>query len=252
MQIQIFDSYQKLSDHLAERIVGLVKKNPAAVLCLAAGDTPRLAYQLIAEKSRNEKIDFSQCTFIGLDEWVGIPPANEGSCHYFLKTNFFDPLAIASSQIHLFDALTNNLQEACKKMDATITKAGGIDCMVVGIGMNGHIGFNEPGVDFGLMSHVIQLDENTRQVGQKYFSNKTTLEKGITLGLQHLLHAKEAILIANGRKKAEIIQRAIESPVQSSVPASIMQTHPNGWIMIDQEAALLLQNNSNSNVFSKQ
>ena len=244
MQVQIFENYDTLSDQLADRIIALVKKNPASVLCLAAGDTPRLAYQLISKKANTQKIDFTKCTFIGLDEWVGIPPENEGSCHFFLQANLFEPLSIGAAQVHLFDALTPNLEEACRQMDAIITKAGGIDCMVVGIGMNGHIGFNEPGVDFSLRSHVIHLDENTRQVGQKYFAQKTRLEKGITLGLQHLLQSKEAILIANGKKKAEIIRLAIESPVQSSVPASIMQTHPNGWVMIDKEASSLLQKHS--------
>src|SRR5688572_1657869 len=200
MQIQIFENYHSLSDNLSEKILDLVKKNPAAVLCLAAGDTPRLAYQLIAEKAQVRTIDFTRCTFIGLDEWVGIPKENEGSCHFFLKTNLLDPLSIPPSQVHLFDALAPNLDEACKKMDSIIAKTGGIDCMVVGIGMNGHIGFNEPGVDFGLLSHVIRLDENTRTVGQKYFLKTTKLEKGITLGLQHLRLAKEAILIASGKK----------------------------------------------------
>src|SRR5688572_28835984 len=124
MRVQIFENYRTLSDHLAEKILALVKKNPAAVLCLAAGDTPRLTYQLIVEKALAEKIDFSKCTFIGLDEWVGIQPENEGSCHFFLKTNLFDPLAIAPSQVHLFDALTQNPDEECKKMDAMIVKAG--------------------------------------------------------------------------------------------------------------------------------
>ena len=240
MEIQIFDSYHKLSEKLAERIILLIQKKPAAVVCLAAGDTPRLAYELIAKIALAKKIDFSRCTFIALDEWVGIPPENEGSCHFFLKKNLFEPLSIDTSQIHLFDALATDLEQECRKMNAAISNVGGIDCIVVGIGMNGHIGFNEPGVAWDLSSHVTDLDDNTRSVGQKYFSQKTRLDKGITLGLQQLLDAREAILIANGKKKAEIVQSAFESPPQTSVPASIMQVHPNGYIMIDREAASLL------------
>lgn len=241
MQIEIFESYAALSQQLAEKILQLVKSNPEAVLCLAAGDTPRLAYQLLAEKAKAEKMVFSRCTFIGLDEWVGVPPENEGSCHFFLRHNVFEPLSIPSSQVHLFNALSDDLNAACRRMDSIISKAGGIDCMVVGIGMNGHIGFNEPGASFHLTAHVIKLDENTRSVGQKYFSQPTVLDKGITLGLQQLLLSKETILIANGLKKAEILKKAIEGPIDPAVPASIMQNHPNGIIFIDKDAATLLR-----------
>src|SRR5688572_19733676 len=160
MQLKIFDSYTAMSHQLATNIIELVKQNNAAVLCLAAGDTPKLAYELIVEKAGSSRISFNHCTFIGLDEWVGIPPENEGSCHYFLKKNLFDPLNIRPAQVHLFDALSGNLEKECIQMNKVIASAGGIDCMVVGIGMNGHIGFNEPGVPFDLPVHVVNLDEN--------------------------------------------------------------------------------------------
>lgn len=246
MQVKIFDSYTALSQQLATIIIQLVQKNPAAVLCLAAGDTPKLTYELITEKAMTGRIDFSQCTFIGLDEWVGIPPENEGSCHYFLKKYLFDPLKIAPAQVHLFDAMSGNLNEQCMIMNNVIASAGGIDCMVVGIGMNGHIGFNEPGVSFDRSAHVVSLDENTRSVGQKYFHEPTLLHKGITLGLQQLLASRKAILIANGIKKASIIKQAVEGKIDASVPASIMQRHPQGWIMLDQDAASLLSKTNGS------
>jgi glucosamine-6-phosphate isomerase len=247
MHVKVFDSYLALSEFLAIKVLSIVKNNPAAVLCLAAGDTPRLAYQLIGEKAKSENINFSSCIFIGLDEWVGIPPENEGSCHYFLKKYLFDPLNISPANTHLFNALSDNLHHECTQMDAIISKVGGIDCMVVGIGMNGHIGFNEPGVSFDQTVHVIELDESTRLVGQKYFKQPVDLQKGITLGLQQLLSAKEAILMANGRKKAEIIKKAIEETIDPLVPASIMQLHHNGSVLLDKEAASLLSDISETN-----
>ncbi len=247
MQLKIFDSYTAMSHQLATNIIELVKKNNAAVLCLAAGDTPKLAYELIVEKAGSSRISFNHCTFIGLDEWVGIPPENEGSCHYFLKKNLFDPLNIRPAQVHLFDALSGNLEKECIQMNKVIASAGGIDCMVVGIGMNGHIGFNEPGVPFDLPVHVVNLDENTRAVGQKYFNKPTLLQKGITLGLQNLLAAREAILIANGLKKAAIIKQAVEGTIDPAVPASIMQLHANGSVMVDKEAASLLSRTHGNN-----
>lgn len=241
MQVEIFKDHISLSMETAGRIIQLVKNKPGAVLCLAAGDTPRLAYSLLAEKAFATQIDFSACTFIGLDEWIGIPPSNQGSCHYFLQTNLFLPLGIHSSQINLFDALSRDLPAECRKMDDTVRKKGGIDLMLVGVGMNGHIGFNEPGVAVNLYAHVISLDETTQRVGQKYFTESTTLQKGITLGLQHLLDSRNTILIASGTKKAEIIRKALEGPVTTQVPASVMRKHESGLVMLDRDAASQLQ-----------
>lgn len=241
MLLKIFSNYNELSAHAAGEIVDLVKRKPDAVLCLAAGDTPRLTYEMVAKKAGAQKVDFSKVTFIGLDEWVGIPPENEGSCHYFLYKNLFTPLQISATQIHLFNALTDDLAAACKKMDTTILQAGSIDLMLVGIGMNGHIGFNEPGVAFDLYSHVIDLDENTQQVGQKYFREAMPLRKGVTLGLQHFLEADTAILIANGIKKSGVIQKAVHGPLTNELPASIIQKHRNGLVMVDEEAASLIK-----------
>jgi 6-phosphogluconolactonase/glucosamine-6-phosphate isomerase/deaminase len=125
-------------------------------------------------------------------------------------------------------------------MDAVIREKGGIDLMIVGIGMNGHIGFNEPGVSFDNYSHVIDLDETTLTVGQKYFKSKVNLQKGITLGLKHLLESKKVLLLANGKKKAEVIRRTAEENLTNTFPASIMQKHEHGIVMIDAEAASLL------------
>ncbi len=113
--------------------------------------------------------------------------------------------------------------------------------MIVGVGMNGHIGFNEPGVSFDNYSHVINLDETTQSVGQKYFDRPVALKQGITLGLKHLLESKKALMIANGSKKAGIIKKALEEEISNSVPASIIRKHSNGVVMIDEEAASLLK-----------
>lgn len=240
MQVIYCKDYFELSRQASDIIIEVVKQKPDAVLCLAAGDTPKLTYAEVVKKAA--AVDFSRVTFIGLDEWVGVPPGNEGSCHYFLHHNLFDPLTIQAAQIHMFDALSADPGAACKKMDRIIAEKGGIDLMLVGVGMNGHIGFNEPGVSFDLYSHVINLDETTQSVGQKYFSEKTTLPQGITLGLKHFMEAKKAIVIASGEKKAAIIQKTVEGPVTNEVPASIVQRHRNGRVIIDKQAAHLISN----------
>ncbi len=226
-----------MSLHAARHVIDLVRSKPNALLCIAAGDTPKLTCDLIANIGKKEKVDFSRCFFASLDEWVGIPPENEGSCQYFLRNYLFTPLKISDKQFHLFNALATDTQKECADMDAFIKDHGGIDLIIVGVGRNGHIGFNEPGISFEQYSHVVDLDETTQTVGQKYFREETKLTKGITLGLQHLIEAKKAILIANGIKKAEVMREAIEGEINPRMPASIMRKHDDGEIILDEEAA---------------
>jgi glucosamine-6-phosphate isomerase len=240
MQLKIYKDHQSMSDAAADEIVRLIKNKPDAVLCLASGDTPRLTCKLFAEKTQQEKLDLTHITFIGLDEWVSISPDNEGSCRYFFQHELFDKLDLSPGQVHLFDALSSNLGKECSQMDEVIFDKGGIDLMIVGIGMNGHIGFNEPGVPFDTYSHVADLDNTTTSVGQKYFKTAMTLQQGITLGLKHLQEAKKVLLIANGAKKADVIKKTVEGKVTTSFPASIMQKHANGFVMVDEEAAAFL------------
>jgi galactosamine-6-phosphate isomerase len=251
MQTKIYPNYETLSAAVAQIMFDTIKQKSTAVICLASGHTPLLPCQLFVQKANDQHLHISETTFLGLDEWVGVPPESEGSCHYFLYNTVFNPLILQAGQIHVFNAcpgqdgrtMAEDLNAECETMDAVIEHNGGIDLMIVGIGMNGHIGFNEPGVAFNNLSHVIELDKTTIEVGQKYFPAATTLSKGITLGLQHLMNAKQVLLIANGEKKAAIIKKTIEEKVSNQIPATIMQTHSNGIIMIDAASASQLSKN---------
>jgi glucosamine-6-phosphate isomerase len=243
MKLNILPDYQSLSAQVANELIELIRIKPHALFCFASGDTPRLACQMIAQRGIKEKLDFSQCSFVGLDEWLGIPPENEGSCHYFFKTLLIGPLKFSADQYFLFDALSRNPSDECLKMDEHIRSKGGIDLMVVGIGMNGHIGFNEPGVSFENYSHVADLDTTTVTVGQKYFNGPVKLGQGITLGFKHLLESKRVILMANGKKKAGVVAEAVEGEITNKFPASVMQQHPGGEVMIDEEASSKLSLN---------
>lgn len=240
MKLTIEKDYDTMSLRAATQATELVKSKPDAVICIAAGDTPKLTCDLIVQIAKKENIDFSRCYFVSLDEWVGIPPKNEGSCQYFLRNSLFSPLNINEKNIKVFNALADDMKKECASMDDFIKLHGGIDLMIVGVGRNGHIGFNEPGVNFEEYSHVVDLDETTQTVGQKYFREETTLTQGVTLGLQHLMEARKAILIANGSKKAEVMRKAIEEHVTPDMPASIMRRHPNGEVILDKEASSLL------------
>src|SRR5437763_13340894 len=171
MQLKVFANYLSLSYAVADEILELVRINPTAMLCMASGESPKGTCTVTVEKANRDKIDFSQLHFVGLDEWLGIDPTNTGSCCYFFKTFLIDPLSFSPKSVQLFDALSNDPAGECKKMDDYIFHHGPIDLMIVGIGMNGHIGFNEPGISFSLYSHIADLDETTTTVGQKYFDS---------------------------------------------------------------------------------
>jgi galactosamine-6-phosphate isomerase len=238
MEIRVFKNYEELSKRAAHEIASTIQsRRPGSVICLASGHTPQRTCEIFVEDVRNKNVDVSEMHFIGLDEWVGIDPDDPGSCHYFFQNNIIKPLNLQKDNYHLFNVMATNLHSECIKMDNLIAQLGVIDLMVVGIGMNGHIGFNEPGVPFDLTCHIVQLDHTTQEVGQKYFSGKKELKSGITLGLAHVMQARKVLLLANGRGKAAIVSRAVREDVSDQVPASILQTHPNSVILLDEEAA---------------
>jgi glucosamine-6-phosphate deaminase len=154
-----------------------------------------------------------------------------------LKRDFFDHNPIAYDQIVSFDVLAENLELECKRINHLIDSRGGLDVMLVGVGTNGHIGMNEPGTLFDTYAHLGELAEETKSVGQKYFSKPTKLAMGITLGLKHLQEAKLPIVMANGQKKAAIIAKALSIKPTEQLPASIVQKIPQAFVMLDQEAA---------------
>jgi glucosamine-6-phosphate isomerase len=237
MIINVLKDYEEMSKYTANFIINYVKENPQAVLCLAGGDTPKKTYEYLVEDYEQGNVDFSSCTFLGLDEWVGLGKDDEGSCLKFLNETLFNPLRIKSKNVFFFDAKSSDLETECNKMDAIISEKGNIDIILLGVGMNGHLGFNEPGVSFDLHAHVIDLDDTSKTIGQKYFKEETTLDKGITLGIRHILEAKNAVLVANGNKKASIIQKTIEFEVTNQIPSTILKNHPNSYVFIDEEAA---------------
>lgn len=242
MELQIFDTYEILSAAAAGLIIDTVKKKPDAVLCFASGDTPKRAYELVAQRAKQENIDFTKSTFIGLDEWLGVPPHNPGSCQYFLQEYLIRPLDLHSEQVHLFDGLTTDAEIECEKMNQLITEKG-IDCMLVGVGLNGHIGFNEPGTDINSLAHVSELDKITVTVGQKYFAGAIPADKGITIGLKQVMESGTLLMMANGTKKAPVIKQAVEGGITNEFPASLLRQQHNSILMIDTEAASELKKN---------
>ena len=240
MTLQTFNTHAELSQHTADYLASLITRKPDALLCVASGDTPIETYHRLVERVTNDRIDVSRCQFVGLDEWVGFGPDDAGSCSYYVFRDLFRPLGLRPDQVHVFDANADDLQAECARIDRVIDQYGGLDLLLVGMGMNGHIALNEPGTPFLNGCHVVELAESTQAVGQKYFSQPTELTRGITLGLRHLTAARAVILMVSGTKKALVLRDALTGPITEQVPASIVQIGGNVQVWVDADAGALL------------
>ena len=176
---------------------------------------------------------FLTLNFIGLDEWLGMNGNDEGSCRYHLNNQLFHPLDVDEKNIAFFDGRAIDPEEECKRIDDSIKKHNGIDLAIVGLGMNGHVGMNEPGTSASLHSHVAEIDPITQQVGQKYFKEKKEISGGLTLGIANLMEAKNVMLIVSGEKKAEILKKVLEEEISNKLPASLLRNHPNFTVFAD-------------------
>ena len=237
MKLIVYADPKQLAEAAAQEIISLLIRKPDAVICMASGNSPKQTCETFVEMAAMQGTDTGKFFFVGLDEWVGIPPDTHGSCHHDFRVRLFDPLGMGPSRYHLFDGMSADLDHECRKMDVVIRDKGGIDLMIVGIGMNGHIGFNEPGCDMNALAHVAQLEPITASVGQQYFKTAMKLERGITLGLGHLKNSRQVILLATGQAKQDIVSKALNQPVSSTLPASVMQTLAHGVVMVDRAAA---------------
>lgn len=226
-----------MSAAVADIVLDQLARKPNSLFCFPSGDSPTGMLNILVNKIKEGKADFTKAKFVGLDEWVGMERNDVGGCKHYMYEKFFDPAGIRNDQIIFFDATAKDLQGECKMVDKVILDHGRIDLVVVGIGMNGHLGLNEPGSSFTNYCHVVDLEDSTKKVAQKYFSNSTFLKQGITLGLKHITEAKTTIVIASGEKKSQIIQRIVEGPVTEQVPGSIMQTLNHGLVIVDEGAA---------------
>lgn len=236
MKVQTYPDYSELSRATADLIGSTIQKKPYSLVCIASGHTPVGVFQCLADDINSGVLDASKVTFVSLDEWLGIDPSDPGSCISMLRKDFFSKVNLREQQIEMFDVDADPIGE-CARVNDLIAANGGLDVMLVGIGLNGHIGMNEPGTSFRSYAHVSALAEETKISGQKYFSKPTTLSKGITLGLRHFAECRLPILMANGTKKAAIINQVINSKPTEQIPATIVHNIPQALVMIDAEAA---------------
>jgi len=245
MKLIVSETYKSMSEKCVNDLLEfmLPLKNP--LICTASGDTPKGMYEELIKQVYQKDIDVSNWHFIGLDEWAGMNGNDEGSCRYHLNDQLFRPLHIADDKIIFFDGRAKNLQAQCDGIDDYIALMGGIDVAIVGLGMNGHVGMNEPGTPPEQHSHIADIDAMTQVVGQKYFKNEQQLTKGLTLGLASLQEASLIMLLANGNKKAAIIKKIFEHDTSPQLPVTLLLNHKKISIYLDKEAASLITSNQN-------
>jgi glucosamine-6-phosphate isomerase len=233
LKITQFNNHEETSSAIAKAIIETLQKKPEACIVVTSGDTPTRAYEILVATAPPDLFD--KATLISLDEWVGISRNHAGGCSYMVDNSLFMPLNLAPERYHFFDATAQDLIAECKRIDNIIFEKGGLDLVLVGLGLNGHIGLNEPGTSFDSYCTVTSLDQITAEVGQKYFSESTILTQGITVGLKHMLEAKKVIIMATGQKKKNIVRQVAQSQPVESLPASFIHLHNNGYIFTDVE-----------------
>lgn len=229
-------TYDKMSRQAANIISAQVIMKPQSVLGLATGSSPLGVYRQLIDWYNKGDIDFSNVVSVNLDEYVGLSEEDPQSYRYFMQNNFFDHINIRRENTFVPNGCAENLDRECEEYDARIESLGGIDVQLLGIGLDGHIGFNEPSNVFVKPTHVVDLHESTIRANARFFESEDQVPRqAVTMGMVSIMQAKKIILIANGRAKKDIVQRAFFGPITPEIPASILQLHPDLTVVFSEE-----------------
>ena len=242
MKIIRAKDYKDMSRKAANIISAQVIMKPNCVLGLATGGTPVGAYAQLVEWYNKGDLDFSEVTTVNLDEYRGLPKEHPESYWSFMHKNLFDHVNIRPEAIHLPDGTNPDAADACAKYNDIIHSVGGIDLQLLGLGPNGHIGFNEPGEAFELETHCVDLTPATIEANKRFFDGNVDLvpKQAYTMGIRTIMQARKVLMVVNGVGKAEIVKKAFFGPVTPEVPASILQLHPDFILVADEEALSLI------------
>jgi glucosamine-6-phosphate deaminase len=239
VNIRIFDSPENTAVALAERIAEALRKKPAVVLGLPTGRTPVATYAELRRLHTAGEADFSGASTFNLDEFAGVGPSDPGSFRTFMDRQLFDAVNLRLERIHFLNGAASDLDAECDRYEAAIERAGGIDLQLLGIGANGHIGFNEPGDDLIARTHRVSLADSTRRDNAALFGGEQARvpREALSMGMGTILKAAAVILIATGERKAQCVERTIHGPVTTRLPASFLQLHRHVELYLDSAAA---------------
>lgn len=233
MRIIVADHYKELSRWSAQFVAGLIRGKPNCVLGLPTGSTPIGIYSELVQLYE-QGLDLRYTETFNLDEYVGLPPSHPQSYHSFMQEHLFRHIDHPSSHYHIPDGMAADLEGECQRYEEMILAAGGIDLMVLGLGPNGHIGFNEPDSHLGTKTHVVSLTRETIQANARFFrEEKEVPRKAITMGVGSIMQAQEILLVVSGTGKREMLRQALFGEVTTRIPASILQLHPHIVVVTD-------------------
>ena len=225
----------------ALEIVNQIKAKPETVLGLATGSTPVGMYRNLVNRYRAGEVRFSKVRTFNLDEYVGLPKDHPCSYYRFMQENLFRDIDVAPEAVSLPDGMASDPEKECGEYEKKIAAAGGVDLQVLGIGHNGHIGFNEPGTPFDSVTHLIRLTQSTIDANARFFDSADQVPRqALSMGIKTIMHAGNILLIVKGEEKVETIRKALYGPITPDMPASILQLHPHLTVIVDQAAAAKL------------
>lgn len=242
MRIIIVKDYDELSKKAANILASQITLKPNSVLGLATGSTPVGTYSELVRIYNEGDINFNEVVTFNLDEYYGLDKENPQSYYYFMMENLFKHVNININNIHIPDGRAKDIGKECIEYENKIKHAGGIDLQLLGIGRNGHIGFNEPDVKFEAQTHLVTLDEDTIEANSRFFSSMEEVPReAISMGIKTIMHSRKIVLLASGEEKAETINNMINGKITPELPASVLQLHPDVVILLDEKAASRLK-----------
>ena len=242
MLVFIKQNYEEMSKAAADIVEKQIRQKPDSVLGLATGSTPVGMYKELIKRHKENGLDFSKVTTFNLDEYVGLPPRHDQSYHYFMEENLFKDINVRKGNIYIPAGIETDIEVFCAWYEEKIEEFGGIDLQILGIGSNGHIAFNEPGSSLGSRTRIKTLTRKTREDNARFFSSMDEVPKyAITMGVGTIMEARKLLLLANGKGKAEAIKNVVEGPITAQAPATIVQYHPDAIIIVDPDAASMLE-----------
>ena len=238
MRIYCGKNYDEMSRKAANIISAQIITKPNCVLGLATGSTPIGTYKQLVEWYEKGDLDFSEVTSVNLDEYRGLSGDNDQSYRYFMNTNLFNHVNIDKSRTYVPNGLEEDSRKACEEYDQIIEQVGGVDLQLLGLGHNGHIGFNEPADCFAKGTNCVDLTERTIEANKRFFEKESDVPRqAYTMGIQTIMRAKKILIVVSGEDKADIVEKAFAGPITPQVPASILQLH-NDVTLVGDEAAL--------------
>jgi galactosamine-6-phosphate isomerase len=235
MEYSIFDTYDEISRHAADIVIGQLRANGSLLLGAATGSTPQGLYVRLADEARRDSSAFRALRLMKLDEWLGLPMDDPGTCEYYLRTRLVQPLTIAEDRYFSFDSDPKEPEAECRRMSQLLDRNGPIDVCILGLGVNGHIAFNEPGSALMPRAHVARLAK-TSQSHSMMADHASKPEFGLTLGIADIFRSRMILLLVSGVNKREIVKYLLTQNISSDVPASLLWLHPNAICLLDRDA----------------